>query len=45
MLEAVGKPVDVHQIDETSMRRAIEIVAKFASENCSSSVSIHETKV
>ena len=45
MLEAVGKPVDVHQIDETSMRRAIEIVANFASENCSSPVSTHETKV
>lgn len=44
MLEAVGKPIDVHQIDEPSMRRAIEIVANFASKNCSSSFSLSETK-
>ncbi len=36
MLEAVGEPIDVHEIDESSMRRAIEIVATFASENCNS---------
>jgi 3-dehydroquinate synthase len=44
MLEAVGKPIDVHEIDETSMRQAIEIVASFASKNCSPSVSLNETK-
>ena len=44
MLKAVGKPIDVHEIDETSMRQAIEIVANFASKNCNSSVSLNESK-
>jgi 3-dehydroquinate synthase len=44
MLEAVGKPIDVHKIDEAGMRQAIEIVANFASKNCSSSFSLSETK-
>ena len=44
MLEAVGTPIDVHEIDESSMRRAIEIVANFASENCSSTFSTESTK-
>ncbi|NQV25543.1 MAG: 3-dehydroquinate synthase [Rhodopirellula sp.] len=38
MLEAVGRPIDVHQIDEAKMRRAIEIVADFASTHCRSVV-------
>ncbi len=44
MLEAVGTPIDVHEIDESSMRRAIEIVANFASENCSSTFSTEASK-
>ncbi len=44
MLDAVGKPIDVHEIDESGMRRAIEIVASFASENCSSTFSAESTK-
>lgn len=36
MLDGIGKPIDVHEIDDVRMRRAIEIVASFASENCSS---------
>jgi 3-dehydroquinate synthase len=44
MLEAVGKPIDVHEIDESSMRQAIEIVASFASKNCSSTFSTEATK-
>lgn len=43
MLEAVGKPIDVHEIDESAMRRAIEIVAKFASKNCNSTFSVQAT--
>lgn len=43
MLEAVGKSIDVHAIDESNMRRAIEIVANFASENCSSPFSTKAT--
>lgn len=31
MLEAVGRPIDVHEIDERNMRRAIRTVAEFAS--------------
>ena len=36
MLEAIGRPIDVHEIDESNMRRAIEIVAEFAGDHCSS---------
>jgi len=35
MLEEVGAPVDVHEIDEAAMRQAIESVAEFAAEHCS----------
>jgi 3-dehydroquinate synthase len=44
MLEAVGKPIDVHEIDESNMRRAIEIVATFASTHCSSTVNTEATR-
>ncbi|MGZ0168721.1 MAG: 3-dehydroquinate synthase [Planctomycetales bacterium] len=43
MLEAVGKPIDVHEIDEAAMRQSIEIVATFASKNCSSKSSVKTT--
>ena len=36
MLRGVGDPIDVHEIDESRMRVAIETVAKFAREHCSS---------
>jgi len=34
MLRGVGDPIDVHQIDEVRMREAIETVAAFAREHC-----------
>lgn len=44
MLDGIGKPIDVHEINEVSMRRAIEIVASFASENCSSKYNTEPAK-
>jgi 3-dehydroquinate synthase len=35
MLERVGSSIDVHEINETAMRQAIESVAEFAAEHCS----------
>jgi 3-dehydroquinate synthase len=35
MLEQVGLPIDVHEIDAAAMRQAIESVAEFAAEHCS----------
>lgn len=36
MLRGVGDPIDVHHIDEPRMREAIETVAAFAREHCTS---------
>ena len=38
MLRGVGDPIDVHQIDESHMREAIETVAEFAREHCTNHV-------
>ncbi|MHC4877972.1 MAG: 3-dehydroquinate synthase [Planctomycetota bacterium] len=35
MLEGIGSPIDVHEIDEAKMRQAIESVARFAVKHCS----------
>jgi 3-dehydroquinate synthase len=35
MLDGIGQPIDVHEIDEAAMHRAIATVAEFAKENCS----------
>jgi hypothetical protein len=34
MLDGVGQPIDVHEIDAPAMHRAIQKVADFAKENC-----------
>ena len=39
MLDGVGQPIDVHEIDAPAMHQAIAQVAEFAQENCPSAAS------
>lgn len=44
MLKAVGDSIDVHEIDETNMRKAIAMVAEFASIHCKSALPVEPSK-
>ena len=44
MLKAVGDSIDVHEIDESNMRKAITMVAEFASIHCKSAVTAEPSK-
>ena len=34
MLNGVGDPLEIHEVDEPRMREAIETVAEFAKQHC-----------